>query len=581
MSRLPVLMSRLPVLMGRLPVPVASRQVLTGYEFISQPGKIGLATPAIARRPNSLFAVSLFALRSSRQRLELHTDAHYDAARDTNETIFRGGRMNVNSTQQRDTLQRIARLAMSQRGLFTQSSHAAIAELEKLQAASAQTNDAARDLRDLPWASIDNDDSLDLDQLTVAAAGADGTVKILVAIADVDGLVSKGMAIDLDARHNTTSVYTAAQIFPMLPVRLSTDLTSLSDQADRPAVVIEMTFDSAGTMQASDIYAATVRNRAKLAYNSVAAWLDGQGPMPAPIAKVPGLDENLRTQDRVAQQAKAFRHEHGALDLETIQAQPVFEGDRILDLAVDRKNRAKELIEDFMIAANGVTARYLAAKGFASLRRVVRTPKLWDRIVEVASQYGVRLGATPDAKALSQFLSQRRAADPVRFPDLSLTIVKLLGRGEYVVESPGDAAPGHFGLAVEDYTHSTAPNRRYPDLVTQRLLKAAITGSATPYSRDELAALASHCTQKEDDANKVERQIAKSAAAMLLESRTGEQFDAISTGASPKGTWVRVFQPPVEGKLVQGFEGVKVGDRLRVRLLRSDVEQGFIDFQRV
>jgi exoribonuclease-2 len=489
--------------------------------------------------------------------------------------------MNPNTSQQRDTLQRIARRAMSQRGLFTESSHAAIAELGKIQAAPVRTDGETKDLRNLPWASIDNDDSLDLDQLTVAVAGTGGAVKILVAIADVDGLVHKGTDIDSDARHNTTSVYTAAQVFPMLPVRLSTDLTSLSDQQDRPAIVIEMTFDAAGMLQGSDIYAATVRNRAKLAYNSVAAWLDGQGPMPPPIARVPRLDENLRTQDRVAQQARAFRHEHGALDLETIEAHPVFEGDRILDLAVERKNRAKELIEDFMIAANGVTARYLEAKGFASLRRVVRTPKLWDRIVEVASQYSVRIGATPDAKALSQFLTQRRAADPVRFPDLSLTIVKLLGRGEYVVESPGDAAPGHFGLAVQDYTHSTAPNRRYPDLVTQRLLKAAITAAPSPYGRDELAALASHCTQKEDDASKVERQIAKSAAAMLLESRTGEQFDAISTGASPKGTWVRVFQPPVEGKLVQGFEGVKVGDRLRVRLLRADVEQGFIDFQRV
>ena len=489
--------------------------------------------------------------------------------------------MNQNATQQRLTLQRIARLAMSQRGLFTESSHAALAELEKIQAAPARTDGAARDLRELPWASIDNDDSLDLDQLTVAVAAPGGAVKILVAIADVDGLVPKGTAIDSDARHNTTSVYTAAQVFPMLPSRLSTDLTSLSDQAERQAIVIEMTFDAAGTLQGSDIYLAVVRNRAKLAYNSVAAWLDGQGPMPAPIAAVPGLDENLRTQDRVAQQARAFRHEHGALDLETIEARPVFEGDRIRDLSVERANRAKELIEDFMIAANGVTARFLEAKGFVSLRRVVRTPKLWDRIVEVASHYDVRLGATPDAKALSQFLSGRRAADPVRFPDLSLTIVKLLGRGEYVVESPGDEAPGHFGLAVMDYTHSTAPNRRYPDLITQRLLKAAVAGSPSPYSRDELAGLASHCTQKEDDANKVERQIGKSAAAMLLESRTGEQFDAIATGASPKGTWVRVFQPPVEGKLVQGVEGVKVGDRLRVRLLRADVEQGFVDFRRV
>ena len=489
--------------------------------------------------------------------------------------------MNMDSGQQRATLQRIARRAMTQRGLLTEFSRGAMAELGRIQAPPVQTDAAARDLRDLPWASIDNDDSLDLDQLTVAQTLPDGAVKILVAVADVDDLVKKGSAIDGDARHNTTSIYTAAQVFPMLPERLSTDLTSLSDQKDRPAVVIEMVFAADGTLRGSDIYAATVRNRAKLAYNSVAAWLDGQAPPPTPITGGDGLADNLRVQDRVAQKIRAFRHEHGALDLETIQARPVFDGGQIRDLAVERPNRAKQLIEDFMIAANGVTARYLATKGFASLRRVVRSPERWAQIVAVAAPYGVQLPANPDSKALAQFLSDRRAADPVRFPDLSLTIVKLMGRGEYAVELPGNAAPGHFGLAVMDYTHSTAPNRRYPDLITQRLLKAAMAGSPEPYSRDELTELASHCTQKEDDANKVERQVGKSAAAMLLVSRIGEQFDAIITGASEKGTWVRVFQPPVEGLLAQGFEGVKVGDLLRVRLVRADVEQGFIDFQRV
>jgi len=296
---------------------------------------------------------------------------------------------------------------------------------------------------------------------------------------------------------------------------------------------------------------------------------------------VPELAENLRTQDRVAQKIRAFRHEHGALDLETIQAQAVFDGGQIRDLAVDRPNRAKQLIEDFMIAANGVTARYLEAKGFAALRRVVRSPERWAQIVAVAAPFGVQLPANPDSKALAQFLSDRRVADPVRFPDLSLTIVKLMGRGEYAVELPGGTAPGHFGLAVMDYTHSTAPNRRYPDLITQRLLKAAMAGAPAPCGQDELTELASHCTQKEDDANKVERQVGKSAAAMFLVSRIGEQFDSIITGASEKGTWVRVFHPPVEGKLVQGFESVKVGDRLRVQLVRADVEQGFIDFRQV
>ena len=487
----------------------------------------------------------------------------------------------MNASGQRATLQRIARRAMTERGLLPDFSPAALAELDRIPAAPARTDGAAKDLRDLPWASIDNDDSRDLDQLTVAQTLPDGAVKILVAVADVDGLVKKGSAIDEHARHNTTSVYTAAQVFSMLPERLSTDLTSLSDQAERSAVVIELVIGPDGTLRTSDIYAATVRNHAKLAYDGVAAWLEGHGPAPAPIAGVKGLGDNLRTQDQGAQKIKAFRHEHGALDLETIEARPVFDGDEIRDLAVDQKNRAKELIEDFMIAANGVTARYLEAKGLPSLRRVVRAPKRWDRIIEVAAQYGAHLPAEPDPKALAQFLAQRRTADPVRFPDLSLTIVKLLGPGEYAVEVPGDAAPGHFGLAVRDYTHSTAPNRRYPDLITQRLLKAALAGAPAAYSRDELTELAVHCTLKEDDANKVERRVGKSAAALLLVSRIGEQFDAIATGASAKGTWVRVFHPPVDGRLMDGFEGVDVGSRLRVQLIRADVEQGFIDFKRV
>ena len=487
----------------------------------------------------------------------------------------------MNASGQRATLQRIARRAMTERGLLPDFSPAALAELDRIPAAPARTDGAAKDLRDLPWASIDNDDSRDLDQLTVAQTLPDGAVKILVAVADVDGLVKKGSAIDEHARHNTTSVYTAAQVFSMLPERLSTDLTSLSDQAERSAVVIELVIGPDGTLRTSDIYAATVRNHAKLAYDGVAAWLEGHGPAPAPIAGVKGLGDNLRTQDQVAQKIKAFRHEHGALDLETIEARPVFDGDEIRDLAVDQKNRAKELIEDFMIAANGVTARYLEAKGLPSLRRVVRAPKRWDRIIEVAAQYGAHLPAEPDPKALAQFLAQRRTADPVRFPDLSLTIVKLLGPGEYAVEVPGDAAPGHFGLAVRDYTHSTAPNRRYPDLITQRLLKAALAGAPAAYSRDELTELAVHCTEKEDDANKVERRVGKSAAALLLVSRIGEQFDAIATGASAKGTWVRVFHTPVDGRLMDGFEGVDVGSRLRVQLIRADVEQGFIDFKRV
>ena len=433
----------------------------------------------------------------------------------------------------------------------------------------------------LLWCSIDNDDSRDLDQLTVAEAMPGGAVKILVAIADVDAVVKKQSALDDHAQHNTTSVYTAAEIFPMLPEKLSTDLTSLNFESDRLAVVIEMVIAADGSLQSSDIYGATVRNRAKLAYNSVAAWLEGNGPMPQAIGAVNGLDENLRLQDRVAQKLKALRHAHGALDLETIEARPVFDGDELKDLEADKQNRAKDIIEDFMIAANGVTARYLASKKFPSLRRVVRTPKRWDRIVELAAERGSTLPKEPDSKALEQFLVSAKAADPLRFPDLSLSVIKLLGAGEYVVELPGDSAAGHFGLAVKDYAHSTAPNRRYPDLITQRLLKAAMAGGPSPYENDELEALAKHCTEEEDAAKKVERQVGKSAAAMLLESRIGEQFDAIVTGASDKGTWVRLLHPPIEGRLVSGFEGMDVGHRLRVQLIRTDVERGYIDFKRV
>jgi exoribonuclease-2 len=324
-----------------------------------------------------------------------------------------------------------------------------------------------------------------------------------------------------------------------------------------------------------------VRNRAKLAYNSVAGWLEGKGLMPQGIGRVSDLDENLRLQDRVAQQLKALRHQHGALDLETIEARPVFDGDKLKDLEADKTNRAKDIIEDFMIAANGVTARYLAAKKFPSLRRVVRVPKRWDGIVELATKRGSTLPKEPDAKALEQFLVSAKAADPLRFPDLSLSVIKLMGPGEYVVELPGGSVAGHFGLAVEDYAHSTAPNRRYPDVITQRLLKAAAAGHSVPYQNDELEALATQCTEKEDAAKKVERQVTKSAAAMLLESRIGEQFDAIVTGASDKGTWVRILHPPVEGRLASGFENMRVGDRLRVQLVSTDVERGFIDFKKV
>ena len=488
--------------------------------------------------------------------------------------------MTKNENQQREILEEIANRAMLERGLLPDFSTGVVAELGKIRAPATTNIEEARDLRGLSWASIDNDDSQDLDQLTIASAMPDGKIKVMVAIADVDALVKKGSAIDEHARQNTTSVYTAAKIFPMLPEKLSTNLTSLNFNEDRLAIVVEMEIGADGSLGDSNVYRARVRNHAKLAYNSVAAWLDG-GAMPPGIDGVDGLAENLRLQDKAAQSMKDLRHAQGALSLETIEARPVFEGDFIRSLQVEEKNRAKDIIEDFMIAANGVTVRYLSTRKIASIRRVVRVPKRWGRIVEIAAEHGFRLPGSPDSKALEEFLTKERSKDPLRFPDLSLVVIKLLGSGEYLAELPEDAATGHFGLAVKDYTHSTAPNRRYPDLITQRLLKAAIAAKPMPYGKKELDNLATQCTEQEDAANKVERQVGKSAAALLLESKIGEQFESMVTGASAKGNWVRLLDMPIEGMLKSGFEGIDVGDQIRVQLISVDVERGFIDFKRV
>ncbi|MDD2922527.1 MAG: RNB domain-containing ribonuclease [Anaerolineales bacterium] len=489
--------------------------------------------------------------------------------------------MNTHEKNHRAILKSIAHRAMLERDLLPDFSNEALAELEQHKPAITLDGDTVRVNQQVLWASIDNDDSRDLDQLTAAEAMSEDRTRILVAVADVDSFVHDGSAIDEHARHNTTSVYTAAEIFPMLPEKVSTDITSLNFNEDRLAIVIEMEIGADGSLQNSSIYRARVNNHAKLAYNSVAAWLEGKGAMPKEVADVEGLAENIQLQDRVAQKMKKLRHVHGALSLETIEAKPVFDGDQIRALEVEEKNRAKEIIADFMIAANGVTARYLSAHKFPSIRRVVRIPKRWERIVEIAAENKFGLPSIPNSKALEEFLIQQKAADPLRFPDLSLAVIKLLGSGEYVAELPDGNVPGHFGLAVKDYAHSTAPNRRYPDLLTQRLLKAALAGKPAPYSKDDLDALAVHCTEAEDAAKKVERHVAKSAAALLLEARIGEQFDAIVTGASVKGTWVRLLKVPAEGKVVKGFEGVDVGDRIHVQLLDVDVERGYIDFKKI
>lgn len=476
----------------------------------------------------------------------------------------------------RSSLLAIAREAMVERGLRSDFSAAAREQAADFVAPAEASG--VRDLRDLLWTSIDNDESRDLDQLTVAEPLAGGRVRILVAIADVDALVRKGSALDTHAAHNTTSVYTPAAIFPMLPERLSTDLTSLNEDQDRLAVVTAMVFETDGTLVGAEIFRAHVRNRARLAYRSVAAWFDGNAHAPARIGQTPGLAENLWLQEQIAQQLIKLRHRNGALTLETTEAKPVFVGGELAELRAERKNRAAQLIEDLMIATNGVAARYLEAQGFPSIRRVLREPARWLRIVDVAAELGESLPSLPDPVALEAFLIRRRAAAPEKFAELSLSIIKLIGGGEYAVDVPGAEAPGHFGLALKDYTHSTAPNRRFPDLVTQRLLKAALAGRPAPYSIAELSALAAHCTAREDAASKVERRVLKSAAALLLCERIGEQFDAIVTGAASKGTWVRIDYPPIEGRLGSGFIGLDVGTRLRVQLQSIDVERGHIDF---
>ncbi len=466
---------------------------------------------------------------------------------------------------------------MMQRNLWPEFSDAALNETQRIANTPLRAEPALRDLRGLSWCSIDNDDSRDLDQLSVAVP-ENGSVKLLIAIADVASRVSKDSHVDQHARNNTTSVYTAAGIFPMLPAQLSTDITSLNPHEERAAVVIEMVIDTEGALVSSDVYRALVVNQAQLAYDALAAWLDGNGRAPEALMKVRELDENVRLQDEVAQRMKERRHQGGALSLETIEARPVFDGDLLMDLRRDEKNRAKDMIEDFMVAANGVTARFLESKRFPSVRRVLDSPERWDRLVEVCGLEGAKLPALPDGRALEQFLLKVRREKPDRFPDISLSVVKLLGRGRYALEMPGQSTAGHFGLAVRDYTHSTAPNRRFPDLITQRLLHAAIAKESVPYSRDELETLAAHCTMQEDNATKVERQVAKSAAAMLLEGRRGEIFDAIVTGASDKGTWVRIAHPAVEGKVVRGADLMDVGDHVRVELVDTNVERGYIDF---
>ena len=485
----------------------------------------------------------------------------------------------MNKQYGRADLARIAAKAMVDRGLAAEFSSNAIDQLASLEKLSKEVASDIRDLRQLLWCSIDNEESRDLDQLTVCEILQNGAIKVLVAIADVDTLVKKASPIDDHAQKNTTSVYTAARIFPMLPELLSTDLTSLNAHADRLSMVTELTFDSETKLTSSTIYRAKVRNQTKLAYDDVADWLAGKGDIPAGIRAVAGMDAQIRTQDAVSQNLRKRRFENGALDFRSIQSRTVFSGERVVDVEQQQPNRARQLIEELMLATNGVTARFLASKGYSALCRVVRSPERWLKIVEVAKDLGDELPIEPDSKALETFLRKRREADPIRFPDLSLVVVKLMGAGEYALQLAGAAPVGHFGLAVREYSHSTAPNRRFADLITQRMLKAAIVGAPAPYSDAELDALATHCNDQGSDANKVERQVRKSEAALVLQTRIGDVFDGIVTSASSKGVWVRIFHPPVDGRLSGPGAAPHIGKKVKARLTLADVERGFIDFE--
>jgi len=454
-----------------------------------------------------------------------------------------------------------------------------LAEIRAHPPSTAAAN-GVRDLRGLLWSSIDNDTSKDLDQIEVAERLPDGSVKVMVGIADVDAFVGKGSAIDQHAARETTTVYTGICNFPMLPEELSTGASSLLEKVDRPSIVIEFVVDASGAIQSSDVYRAIVNNKAQLTYNAVGGWLEATGAAPAKVAASSDLQAQLRLQDQAAQALKKLRYEHGALNIDTSEVHPVVLNQQVVDVVKQEKNRATELIEDFMIAANGVVARML--EKVSSLRRIVKTPEKWDGIVRLAAAAGETLPARADSKALNDFLLQRKAADPDHFADLSLAVIKLMGPGQYVLERPGDPEQGHFGLAVQDYTHSTAPNRRFADVVTQRLIKAMLDGKpgpySGPYSDAELAAIATNCTQKEDAARKVEREMTKRLAAVAMSHRIGEMFDVMVTGVTPKGTFVRVLQPHVEGLLAQGAQGLHVGDKVRVKLTRTDVQRGYIDF---
>src|SRR5688572_1715688 len=491
------------------------------------------------------------------------------------------GAPQVTAPPPKETLRTAAVAAMLKHGFEPHFSPAVMREVGSLDDPSnAPMPTGVRDLRSLYWSSVDNRESRDLDQIEVAERVADGSIRIRIGVADVGALVELGSAVDEHAATNTTSVYTGVAVFPMLPERLSNDLTSLGQGENRYAVVVEFDVTSDGALANASVYHALVHNKAKLSYDSVGLWLEDKGPAPPAIATSPELQEQLRIQDEAAQRLRRARSVAGALDFESIEARPVVVNGKVVDLAVTRRNRARDMIEDFMVAANRSVATYLLSRGSASLRRVVREPKRWDRIVALAAEIGEVLPEKPDNVSLSEFLARRRAADPEHFADLSLSVVKLLGPGIYVLERRlgNRRETGHFGLAIADYVHSTAPNRRFADLVTQRMLRAATSGGAPPYSDEQLIEIANRCTERGEAARKVERTMRKVAGASMLAERVGESFAAIVTAASPKGTYARVLNPPVEGRIVRGGRGLDVGDTVSLKLIVADPARGYIDF---